>query len=61
MKANDQYSLIKWSRDEGVLGVLATGTKEKVEEYKEALLEKINSRNYSVRYRLSVWKVQELI
>lgn len=52
-----EYVLIKSDR-KGVLGVLASGSKDRLQELKDTIMTRNSNRRYSVNYKLEIWKVK---
>jgi hypothetical protein len=50
------YVLIK-SDSKGIKEVLLSGSKPKLEKARDLILDKNNKRNYTVSYKLTIWKV----
>lgn len=55
-----EYVLIKSDR-KGVLEVLASGSRENLQELKDIILTRNSNRRYSVNYKLEIWKVKDNI
>ena len=51
------YVLIQQKKSQ-IQAVLLVGSKDKLEKARQAILDRNSKRNYSVDYKLTIWKVK---